>query len=73
MEVLLKIKNATPNNIKSKLNKALKRLGTDFHIEKCTKIRKSEKGRKLQGRINFQGIGFQSEEYRNTTSVYGFL
>ena len=32
MEVLLKIKNATPGNIKSKLNKALKRLGTDFRI-----------------------------------------
>ena len=102
MEVLLKIKNATPNNIKSKLNKALKRLGTDFriarsishttntdqkqvtvklnkalkclgtdfHIEKCTKIRKSEKGRKLQGRINFQGLNI-SIENRKGSIRYG--
>ena len=102
MDVLLKIKNATPNNIKSKLNKALKRLGTDFriarsishttntdqkqvtvklnkalkrlgtdfHIEKCTKIRKSEKGRKLQGRINFQGLNI-SIENRKGSIRYG--
>ena len=70
MEVLLKIKNATPGNIKIKLNKALKRLGTDFHIEKCIKIRKSEKGRKLQGRINFQGLNI-SIENRKGSIRYG--
>lgn len=66
MEVLLKIKNAAPGDIEGKLNKALKALGTDFRIEKCININKSEKGYKLQGRINFQGLNISVENRKGS-------